>query len=204
MNQVTLFLRSSICAAALAAVFAARAESLIWDNGGPNFINGWNLSNSIEDDFSFASGQTLESLDVYIYYQRDQFNDLFIKVDGSVVHIIARSSSIIGNLTGVPSVYKVSLETSDTFISAGTHRLEVGSVTKDGGFAWIWTDTIQLRPSTVNGEVRSEYAPTDVAFQLFANPVPEPSALALFVSALIGLKFARPREMRINAGDGLT
>jgi hypothetical protein len=82
----------------------------------------------------------------------------------------------------VPSVYKVSLDLADTMISAGLHTLQVGSLSQDESLAWVWTDSTNLQPSTVNGGPPPGIPlplPTDLAFQLYGASIPEPSTLTL-------------------------
>ena len=212
--------RMSGITAAACVIFAISSEAshaspvLLWDNGLPNYLNGWNLGNSIADDFLFSSSQTLGSADVYLFnlYRPNTVpspvnaqGDLFIKVDAANIPILSMSYVILGNINpgginpngapDVPYVYKVSLDLVDTLISGGLHTLEVGSLSLDDHIAWVWTDSMRLQPSNVDGMQPQGYpSPTDLAFQLYGAAIPESPTLALFGAGIIGLGALRRRR----------
>lgn len=96
----------------------------------------------------------------------------------------------------------MSLDIADTLIITGFHNLEIGSLTKNSNLAWVWTDTTQLEPSTVNGYAYF-YSPTDVAFQLYAasNSVPQPATITLLGIGLIGLIAANRKRKLVEKGE---
>ena len=166
---------------------------LLWDNGEPKFVNGWNLGAVIQDDFFVASTRQLMLLDTYIYNGAPHPvapGDLFIKIDDSDVSILSETSVLVGFLPGSTyGVFKVSFAVAAIPLSSGLHTLEVGSLSRNGHLAWVWTDAMHLQPSTVNGGLPSSYEPTDLAFQLYGPPavVLLPAALPLFAGGLGGL-----------------
>jgi len=189
----TLALTSVLLVATLANA-APKSDKLVWDNGDPNYQNGWNLGSVVVDDFELKSTVHLGSVETFFYEgQRQPQRDFFLKVDDVVLPIASSDFTLAsGTLSGFP-VYKGAFSFDALTLKKGAHRLEFGSLSRNSDFAWIWTDSFQLGSSTVAGRPEPGYDLTDVAFKLYATsgrpiqPVPEPATGALMLFGLLAM-----------------
>lgn len=189
-----------LSAAALAMMAStATAATVVYDNGGPNTMNGYSIngSNVTTDDFTLSQAATITSVTFY-FQNYNGITDWNLDIDYTFSSDVNASSVLASgegqNLTAVDSgqpwccgggnAYQVDFELETAFVAqAGTtYWLGLSGASGAPSAWWVTTDF-------VNGN--SNRSGQDFAFSLSADddlaPIPVPASLPLIASGLFGL-----------------
>jgi hypothetical protein len=214
LRKYSFNIGASLCVL-LAALASPAGAATVFDNGGPNTVNGWGIqgSDSTADNFSVASNTSIGSVGFYFQnysgitgWNQDIQYAFLTDNSGSPGTVLASGAgqNLVATDSGLPwccgggNAYLVTFDLVNPFnATAGTtYWLRLGGATGSNNSAW-WV-TSNGTASSIAGSSRP--GSPEFAFYLSddtnVSGVPEPGSLALLGLGGSVIALMRRRAMR--------